>query len=124
VAGSFRNESKVAYRILKKLKEKGHIVFPVNPGTKEVEGMICYPTVLDIPGPVDVINIVTPPKITEEILKDCKKKGIARSHYPSGLCVWVSEFGQSVDRKAAYAGAFAQVLRNAGIDCYANSRLD
>jgi hypothetical protein len=36
----------------------------------------------------------------------------------------VSEFGQSVDRKAAYAGAYAQVLRNSGIDCYADSRLD
>ena len=56
--------------------------------------------------------------------KWAKKKGIARPHYPKGLCVWVSEFGQSVDRKSAYAGAFAQVLRNAGIDCYANSRLD
>jgi hypothetical protein len=56
--------------------------------------------------------------------KWAKKKGIARSHYPKGLCVWVSEFGQSVDRKSAYAGAFAQVLRNAGIECYASSRLD
>jgi hypothetical protein len=53
-----------------------------------------------------------------------KKQGIARPHYPKGLCVWVSDFGQSVDRKAAYAGAYAQVLRNAGIDCYADSRLD
>ena len=53
-----------------------------------------------------------------------KKAGIARSHYPSGLCVWVSEFGQSVDRKSAYAGAYAQILRNAGIDAHANSRLD
>jgi hypothetical protein len=53
-----------------------------------------------------------------------KKQGLARSHYPSGLCIWVSEFGQSVERKAAYSGAFAQVLRNAGIDCHAGSRLD
>lgn len=53
-----------------------------------------------------------------------KKQGLARLHYPSGLCVWVSEFGQSVDRKAAYAGAYAQTLRNAGIDCYAGDRLD
>ena len=53
-----------------------------------------------------------------------KKEGIARSHYPSGLCIWVSEFGQSVDRKAAYAGAYAQVLRNSRIDAFADSRLD
>ena len=53
-----------------------------------------------------------------------KKQGIARSHYPSGLCVWISEFGQSVDRKSAFASAYAQVLRNAGIEAYAGSRLD
>lgn len=53
-----------------------------------------------------------------------KKEGRARAHYPRGLCFWVSDFGQSVDRKSAYAGAFAQVLRNAGIEAYADSRLD
>ena len=53
-----------------------------------------------------------------------KKQGRARAHYPRGLCFWVSDFGQSVDRKSAYAGAFAQVLRNAGIEAYADSRLD
>ena len=53
-----------------------------------------------------------------------KKAGLAGSHYPSGLCIWVREFGQSIDRKEAYAGAYAQVLRNSGIECHAGSRLD
>ena len=53
-----------------------------------------------------------------------KKQGLAGSHYPSGLCIWVSEFGQSVERKSAFADAYAQVLRNAGIDAYSGSRLD
>lgn len=56
--------------------------------------------------------------------KWAKKQGLARSHYPSGLCVWVSEFGQSVDRKEAFAGAYAKVLKANGIDAYAGSRLD
>lgn len=53
-----------------------------------------------------------------------KKQGLAGSHYPSGLCIWVSEFGQSVERKSAFADAYAQTLRNAGIDAYSGSRLD
>ena len=56
--------------------------------------------------------------------KWAKKQGLARSHYPSGLCVWVSEFGQSVDRKDAFAGAYAKVLKDNGIDAYSGSRLD
>ena len=56
--------------------------------------------------------------------KWAKKQGLARSHYPAGLCVWVTEFGQSVDRKEAFAGAYAKVLKDNGIDAYASSRLD
>lgn len=53
-----------------------------------------------------------------------KQNGIARSSYPKGLQIWVSEFGQSMDRKAAYAYAFAKVLQSAGIEAYAQSRMD
>jgi len=53
-----------------------------------------------------------------------KKAGVASKNYPSGLCVWVSEGGQSITRKEAYARAYADVLRNAGIEAYAGSRLD
>ncbi|KPK97902.1 MAG: hypothetical protein AMJ95_06850 [Omnitrophica WOR_2 bacterium SM23_72] len=78
VAGSFRNESKYAYKILKTLIKKGYEVFPVNPRMSEVEGKACYKTISDIPYSVDVVNIVTPPLITEGILKECLQKGIKR----------------------------------------------
>ena len=45
-----------------------------------------------------------------------KKAGIGRSHYPSGLCVWVSEFGQSIVREEAYASAYAHALRDARME--------
>jgi hypothetical protein len=53
-----------------------------------------------------------------------KQHAGASKHYPSGLCHWVSQFNQSVARKEAYARAFAQVLRDAGVKAYADSRLD
>lgn len=53
-----------------------------------------------------------------------KKAGLARSHYPSGLCIWVSDYGQSVERKSAYAGAYAKVLREAGVEAHAGDRMD
>lgn len=46
-------------------------------------------------------------------------------HYYGGMQVkWVGEFNQSVERKAAYAYAFADVLQAAGIQATADSRLD
>lgn len=53
-----------------------------------------------------------------------KKNDYARPAYNGGLDIWVSEFGQSVDRKYAMAAAMAKVLSEAGITAYADSRLD
>lgn len=53
-----------------------------------------------------------------------KAAGLARKSYEGGLSVWVGEFGQSMERKEAYARAYAHVLRQHGIDAYAGSRMD
>ncbi len=84
VAGSFRNGSKFAYKILISLAEKGYEVFPVNPRMSEVDGRVCYKSISEIPCSVDVVNIVTPPSITEAILKECLQKGIKRAWLQPG----------------------------------------
>lgn len=62
---------------------------------------------------------------TSAFAKYLKKVGKARpDSYYGGVCVWVSQFNQSVARKEAYAQAYASVLSNAGVNAYANSRLD
>ena len=44
--------------------------------------------------------------------------------YYGGTTVWVRYFNQSYERKLAYAEAFAEVLKEAGIRAYAHGRLD
>ena len=53
-----------------------------------------------------------------------KSQGIGSKGYYGGYEIWVREFGQSVDRKSAFAGAFADVLRKYDISAYSGSRLD
>ena len=55
-----------------------------------------------------------------------KKIGKGHKSYQGGWDYWVSsqELGQSITRKEAYADAFAKVLKEWGINCYATSRLD
>jgi len=84
IIGSFSSKEKFAYRILVDLMKKGHEVFPVNPRLSEVEGRPCYKTISDIPYSVDVANIVTPPLVTENILKECLQKGIKRAWLQPG----------------------------------------
>jgi hypothetical protein len=52
-----------------------------------------------------------------------KYKG-ERKAYNGGIDIWCGHFGQSIDRKSAWADAFAGVLQEAGIKAYGDSRLD
>ncbi|MDD3296472.1 MAG: CoA-binding protein [Candidatus Omnitrophica bacterium] len=76
IAGSFRDETKYAYKILKILIKKGRQVYPVNPGISEVEGLRCYKNISDIPFEIDGVSLVTPPAISEQLLKQCLEKHV------------------------------------------------
>ena len=52
------------------------------------------------------------------------KTGKGRPGYGGGTHVWVHEFGQSLEQKEAFARAFAQVLTEAGVTAYSQSRMD
>ena len=78
VVGSFRNESKVAWKILRTLRAKGIRVYPVNPAIKEIDGIPCKPNISDIKESIDVVNIVMSPSVTEKIIMECCRRGIKK----------------------------------------------
>ena len=39
------------------LREQGYEIIPVNPGQSEIAGETCYPSLKDIPKPVDVVDV-------------------------------------------------------------------
>ena len=49
------------------LKEQGYDIIPVNPGHKEIAGMTSYPSLLDIPVKVDVVDVFRRPEHTVPI---------------------------------------------------------
>jgi hypothetical protein len=53
-----------------------------------------------------------------------KSREVGSKSYYGGYEIWVREFGQSVDRKSAFARAFADVLNKYGINATVGSRLD
>ena len=60
-----------------------------------------------------------------KFVKYLKDNDIGRKDsYYGGYTIWVSGFGQSLDRKSAYARAFAKVLNENGLKAYAMSRMD
>ena len=60
-----------------------------------------------------------------KFVKFLKDNNIGRKDsYYGGYTVWVSGFGQSLERKSAYAHAFAKHLDDNGLRAYAMSRMD
>lgn len=66
--------------------------------------------------------VITPG--TSSFAKWLRKNGYSHKHYYGGEEIWVSDYGQSMAKKEAYARAFAHVLRNHFITAHAGSRPD
>ncbi|MBN1367386.1 MAG: CoA-binding protein [Dehalococcoidales bacterium] len=93
VVGATDNPQKYGNQIVKNLKSRGYEVYPVNPKLAEVEGFPCYAKLEDIPVKVDVVDFVSPPQATEEILKQCKELGLDR--------IWLQP-GSESDKSISY----------------------
>lgn len=59
-----------------KFKENGYQVYAVNPRIKEFKGEPCYPDLRSIPEKPDAVFILTNPKTTEEIVRQCVELGV------------------------------------------------
>ena len=51
-------------------------LYPVNPKESEIMGLRGYPTILDIPGEVDLAVIAVPARIVPQVLTECSQKGV------------------------------------------------
>ena len=61
-------------------------LYPVNPKEKEVRGLKAYPSVRDIPGPVDHVISAIPATMILQLLDDCKAKDVKTLHlYTAGF---------------------------------------
>jgi len=73
VVGLSAKPDRPSYRVASYLKENGYKIIPVNPGEEEILGNVCYPDLVSIPEPVDVVDIFRRseevPAIVEEAIK-------------------------------------------------------
>ncbi len=57
VVGLSPKPERPSFRVAHYLKEHGYQIVPVNPGQKEILGEKCYPTLKEIPFPIEVVDI-------------------------------------------------------------------
>ncbi len=76
VIGASNDRRKFGNKAFRAFKAEGYTVIPVNPNEQEVEGTRAYPSVLDVPGTIDMATIYVHPSVTELLLPELEAKGI------------------------------------------------
>ena len=76
VIGASSNRRKFGNRAVRAYLQQGYSVVPINPHAREIEGLRAYPSVLDVPGPIDMATFYVPPEIGESLIDDVARKGV------------------------------------------------
>jgi len=94
VVGASSQVGKIGYTVVKNLVDSQYegAVYPINPKADEILGFKAYPSVADVPGPIDAAAIVVPARFVPDVAEECGKKGV------KGLIIIASGFSE-VGRK-------------------------
>lgn len=76
VIGASINPKKVGYSVLRNLLSFSGSLYPVNPSHGELFGRTAYPSVQDIPGPVDWAIVAVPARLVPGVIEECGRKGV------------------------------------------------
>jgi predicted CoA-binding protein len=70
IVGLSNNQLRASYFVAYYMKRHGYRVIPVNPRETEILGETSYPSLLDVPVSVDVVNVFRAPSALPEIARD------------------------------------------------------
>jgi len=68
VVGLSNKRWRPSYGVSEYMQREGYRIIPVNPGVSEVLGEKCYPTVDNVPEPIDIVNIFRRSEAVPEIV--------------------------------------------------------
>jgi predicted CoA-binding protein len=66
VVGASSNPDKASFGIMQKLRKAGYRVIPVNPRETEILGERSYPSLVDVPERIDIVDAEDTPGIADE----------------------------------------------------------
>jgi len=55
-------------------------IYPINPKASQILGLKVYPSLSDVPGPVDYVISMIPAPLTPQLIEDCGAKGVKVVH--------------------------------------------
>jgi hypothetical protein len=98
VVGLSPKDTRDSHRVARYLMDQGYTIVPVNPGQKEILGRTCYRSLMEIPFPVDLVDVFMNPSRVEMVVAQSIEKG-----FPA---IWLQVGVVHIDaaRKATNAG--------------------
>ncbi len=111
IIGASANLTKLSGRPIAALLQKkfAGAIYPVNPRYEEVAGLVCYPSVGAIPGPVDLAIISVPIEGTLAALKECAAQGV------KAAVVFTSGFAETGAEGRALQAEIAELAQASGM---------
>jgi acetyltransferase len=90
IVGASTTPGKIGYTVVQNIIQGGYEgkIYPINPSADEILGLKCYPTIADVPGPVDAAVVTVPAKFVAGVTEECGKKGV------KGLIIITSGFSE------------------------------
>jgi acetyltransferase len=113
VIGASTKAHTIGSDIMKRLQEYGFTgpIYPVNPKGGVIEGLQAYPTVLDVPGDVDLAIVVVNSKFVLQTIDQCHEKGI------KGLVIITAGFKETGPEGLKAEQALLEKIRAYGMRC-------
>ncbi|MBM7086725.1 CoA-binding protein [Micromonospora humidisoli] len=75
VVGASRDPGKAAHRVPAQMQRYGWRIIPVNPTVDELFGERAYPSLADIPHPMDLVNVFRPARDAVEVVRQAATIG-------------------------------------------------
>jgi predicted CoA-binding protein len=70
VVGLSDDPSKISHQVSAAMQAKGYKIVPVNPNADMILGEKAYPSLKDVPGPIDIVNVFRRPEHTPPIAEE------------------------------------------------------
>ena len=78
VVGVSRDKKEISRMLLHTLLGRGYEVFPVNPAIERVDDLPCYPSLREVPSPIDGVLVMASPAVTDQVVQECAELHIPR----------------------------------------------
>lgn len=100
VVGLSNNPWRASHGVSAYMQAQGYKIIPVNPTITEALGETAYPSLLDVPGQIDIVNIFRRPEYVGEIVDQAIQRKVSS--------VWMQEevIHEAAAAKARNAGMF------------------